>query len=102
MRNWRKTLENAFMAVSFAEAGEHETAAAMAGIKPNWAWAEKAAKAFENIFAAVSFAEAGCPETALGFLEGRNYRRRTQSLDVFLKDVGLQGVRFRYAVVSVA
>jgi hypothetical protein len=100
MRNWRKTLEKTFMAVSFAEAGEHQTAAALAGIKPNWDWVEKVSKAVENIFAAVTFAEADCPEAALGFIGPKASRRPQQSLEDFLKNVGLQGIQVRYAVVS--
>jgi len=102
MRNWKKTLENIFMAVSFAEAGEHQTAVALAGIKPNWDWAEKVSKAFENTFAAAAFAEADCPEAALDFIGNNDSRRPQQSLETFLKNVGLQGIQVRYAVVSMA
>jgi hypothetical protein len=99
MKKWRETLEKMFMAVSFAESGDHETAISLAGIRPSRTG--RLSKAFENVFAAAAFAEAGCPETALGFLGKIASRPGKQSLEIFLQDVGLHGIKVQYGFVTV-
>lgn len=98
MKNLRKSLEKMFMAVSFAEAGEHETAMSLSGIRKvrtdGWT------KAFDSVFAAAAFAEAGCPETALGLLGEAAPRTVKPSLEDFLESVGLCGVKVRYGFVT--
>ncbi|MFH1993970.1 MAG: hypothetical protein ABIK98_16440 [Pseudomonadota bacterium] len=101
MGKWMETIQKTFAAVSFAEAGEHDTAMEMAGIKPNWSKVSLLSKAWDNIFAAVTFAEAGCADRALEFVGAKTARRDVRSLEIFLKDVGLQGVRVRYGLAMV-
>jgi len=101
MKKWMETMGKTFAAASFAEAGEHDTALELAGLKPNWNIVNRLAKAWENIFAAVTFAEAGCVDRALELLGVKTARRDVQSLDIFLRDVGLQGVRVRYGLAMV-
>ena len=101
MKKWMETMEKTFAAASFAEAGEHETALELAGIKPNWSIVNRLSKAWENIFAAVTFAEAGCVDRALELLGAKPARRDVQSLEIFLRNVGLQGVRVRYGLAIV-
>ena len=100
MRKWLETLGKTFAAVSFAEAGEHDTAMEVAGIqyRSNWK-AHTLSKVFENVFAAVTYAEAGCPEMALEFIKNNAGQARAKSLKTFLENVGLQGVRVRYGLV---
>jgi hypothetical protein len=100
MKNWRKILEKMFMAMTFAEAGEHETAMAVAGIQPDPVRPGRWFKAVESTFVAVAFAEAGCPETALDFMAKPGLRPGEQSLYDFLRNVGLQGVQIRYGLVT--
>jgi hypothetical protein len=99
MKKLIETLEKVFMAVSFAEAGEHETAMSLAGIRPSRPG--RLLKALENIYAAAAFAEEGCPETALGFLGKGAPGPGKQSLESFLQNVGLYGVQVRYGFVTV-
>lgn len=101
MKKWMETMEKTFAAASFAEAGEHETALELAGIKPNWHIVNRLSKAWENIFAAVTFAESGCVDRALELLGVKTARRDVQSLEIFLRNVGLQGVRVRYGLAMV-
>lgn len=101
MKKWKETLEKMFMAVTFAEAGERETAVAVAGIEPDPGWAGRLFKAAENSFVAAAFAESGCPETALDFMSKVASRPGKQTLEGFLRNVGLQDVRIRYGLVTV-
>ena len=99
MKKWRKVLEDIFAAVSFAESGEYETARAMAGVQPGRA--AGLSGAVENVFAAAAFAEAGCRDTALNLMGKSPVRPERQPLQLFLENVGLQGVHVRYGLVTV-
>ncbi|MFC1834225.1 hypothetical protein ACFL2Q_05765 [Thermodesulfobacteriota bacterium] len=97
MSSWRKKFEACFTAAAFAEAGEHETAAELAGLERK----EKKERVrllqtINRTFAAAAFAEAGCHETAE---EISGVRRRGPT---FLEVVGLQGARVRYGLIPVA
>lgn len=101
MSNWKQLFERTFSAVSFAEVGEHATAMEIAGIKPARSRILEAfSAAKDRIFAAVTYAEAGHPEMALEFLEKGSGREKAQSLNSFLENVGLNGVRVRYVLVT--
>lgn len=55
----------------------------------------------ENTFAAAAMAEGG-PELAIEFLENREPQTEASpSLNSFLKDIGLQGIRVQYGVATV-
>jgi len=102
VKKWINKLEKTFAAVSFAEAGEHNTAIQMAGLKP---YGRKKMFDFstylDRIFAAVSFAEAGCPEIAQEFISKNIRPKDVKSIDAFLETVGLQGVRVSYGLAFV-
>lgn len=100
MKKFKEKLESIFMAVAFAEAGEHETAASMAGIEINQNPGVNWIETLQNSFAAAAFAEADCPETALEFMGHTDGKHRRAPLEIFLETVGLQGVRVRYGVVT--
>jgi hypothetical protein len=56
MKKWIKKLERAFVAISFAEMGEHHIAMEMSGIRP---WKKKnCLTLWDEIFIEVTFAEA--------------------------------------------
>ena len=94
MGSWRKDLEACFSAVAFAEAGEHEMAAEMAGLEPKETKERVGVlQTLERTFAAVAFAEAGCQETAME-ISGVGRRR-----PAFLEVVGLKGVPVRYGLM---
>lgn len=100
MKNWREKLERHFMAVAFAEAGEHESAISFAGIKPWRNRFSKFIRIFEDTFVAAAFAEADCPEPALDRIGRRDFGRTEPPLEIFLRTVGLQGIQVRYGIVT--
>ena len=82
------------MAITFAEAGEWETARQMmpaSGGRGVLAW-------LKNHFMAIAFAEEGLSEEALRLIE--NNSPSSRALAGFLETVGLQGVRLTYAVLA--
>jgi hypothetical protein len=89
--SWIEKLRMHFAAAAFAEEGEHEAAAQMAGLP-----ASKAAQSvgllhgFATTFAAAAFAEENCPEIAREILSGGVQKKS------FLELVGLKGVRVYY------
>ena len=105
--SWKDKINQIFTAVTFAEAGEHETALEMM----NQPATEKRSKnwldALNNIFTAATFAEADCHDMALDYL-GAQPAAKTQKVieyqPVKLKDfaaaVGLEGVQLRFGVVQ--
>lgn len=99
MKTWRDKLERMFMAVTYAEADEHQTAMSLAGIqarRPGRRWA-----IFEKTFSAAAFAEADCSDWALDFLGTDDSPKAKPSLEDFLHNVGLCGVKVRYGMVTV-
>jgi len=106
--SWKEKINRMFRAVTFAEAGEHDTALEMMDQASS---AEKTEKnwlnALNNIFTAVTFAEANCHDTAREYL-GELPAARTQKVfeyqPVKLKDfaatVGLEGVQLRFGLAQ--
>lgn len=95
-------LEKMFMAVTFAEAGDQNTAMRLAGINPaDMTGVRRFFKHLECCFAAAAFAEANCHE----FADPDHYLAEKPApkvrIHTFLKDVGLQNARVRYGVVMV-
>lgn len=81
------------MAVTFAEAGEWETARAMIpDARPN-----KVLGYLEKVFMAVAFAEEGMPEEAHRIMDSR---ARLRGMGDFLDAIGLRDVPVTYAVLS--
>jgi hypothetical protein len=58
-------------------------------------------KKLEKTFAAITFAEADCHDMAHEFLGTEISEEKTNSLETFLENIGLQGVRFSYVVARV-
>jgi len=86
--------KNWMMAITFAEAGEWETARQMmpaTGGTGVLAW-------LKNHFMAIAFAEEGLSDEALRLIEDK--RPSSQVFAGFLESVGLQGVRLTYAVLA--
>ena len=85
-------------AVTFAEAGEHETALGFLGEKPAWS----KSRSFSDLMAAITFAEADCADTARQFLGVETARKvrtgRTLSLGDFVSSVGLDGASFKFGL----
>ena len=81
------------VAVTFAEAGEWETARTMIPLPAKRRWSEF----LEKTFMAVAFAEEGMPEEALRLVgaEGRLPKRMTN----FLDSIGLRDVKMAYGVL---
>lgn len=100
MNRYLGNLEKTVMAAAFAEAGEHETARQIAGIRFSPPTAiRQILKNIEACFTAVAFAEENChqyadPSDYLPFKPACKVRIHT-----FLRDIGLQNVRVRYGVV---
>ena len=103
MKTWIRKLNNAFAAVAFAEAGEHETALRMMGRTPK----EPVKVGLTNMLNAITFAEAGEFDTARSFMGVTARRARTAAapgvtLNDFLATVGLQGHHYCFGVVNAA
>lgn len=64
MKGLRKRIEDWLTAVTFAEAGEHETALRFAGGKT----ARKKSASLDDLMTAITFAEAGLTDAAREFL----------------------------------
>lgn len=83
-------------AVTFAEAGEFETARQMmpvtqkAGNTLTW---------FDKVFMSVTFAEAGLQEEAIDIMKVKPVE--TSGAADFLETIGLKGVRITYGTMSV-
>lgn len=89
---------SSFAAVAYAEAGEHETAMAMAGVQPRKSpSASPMLNAFQRVFVAASFAEEGLHAEAVSYLESRPAPRDLDT-DYFLDSVGLQGIRVQFVL----
>ena len=82
------------VAVTFAEAGEWETARAMTPLPSKSKWAEF----FEGAFMAVAYAEEGMPEEALRQMGAR--QRPPRRLNTFLDSIGLHNVRTAYGIMQ--
>ncbi len=96
------TIERTFAAAAFAEAGEHETAMKMMGIRPAYEKVRKFCDYMANNFAAVGFAEADCHDEAIRIADSREVSiRKRDSLDTFLETVGLGQVRVCYGLARV-
>lgn len=89
------TNERSWMdAVTFAEAGEWETALAMAPVPTKSMWAAF----FEQTFMAVAFAEEGLHEEAQ-ILAGKK-RQTPKGIKNFLDSVGLRDARMTYGTLQ--
>ncbi len=98
----RQNIENTFAAVAFAEASEHETAMKMAGIKPVYEKVRNVINFIERSFAAVGFAEAGLHEEAIKMVNLQPVAATNkETLDSFLKTVGIGNVRVCYGLATV-
>ncbi len=102
MKKLIEKLEKIYMAAAFAEAGEHNTAAQIAGLDTT---GEKIRfnffQSLERVFNAITFAEAGCPEMAMESLKKEPVQTGKQSFETFLDAVGLKGVQFTYGLIKV-
>lgn len=82
------------MAITFAEAGEWETAREMLPATGR----KKEAGYLERAFMAVAFAEEGMPEEAVRIMD--NQPHHVPGLGDFLDAIGLRGVPVTYAVLA--
>ncbi len=101
----RQIFEQTYVAVAFAESGEHETAARFSSgvIAGDRLPVSAAAQAFVTHMAASAFAEAGEFASALAMVSGENKTNygHGRSLERFLEDVGLKGVRVCYGYARI-
>ena len=81
-------------AITFAEAGEWETARRMAPVSIR----SRAINQFQKIFMAAAFAEEGLHAEAITLAEGPNLQ--APSADDFLHSLGLGGIRMTYGVFA--
>lgn len=95
MKRIISNLEKWMNAVTFAEAGEWETACTMMPKPKN----NKTITEFEKLFMAVTFAEAGIHEEALRIM--KEPQPACFCMEDFFSAVGLNGVRVRYVVCNV-
>jgi len=81
-------------AITFAEAGEWQTALELIGVGGSG----RMNRMVEKHFTAAAFAEAGLHEEALEILDGR--MKPGKDINDFLVAIGLHDVRVTYAVLS--
>lgn len=88
------TFQKWMTAITFAEAGEWETAKNMmpASIR------SRAISGFQKIFMAAAFAEEGLHAEAITLAEAPNLQ--APSGDAFLRSLGLGGIRMTYGVFA--
>jgi len=94
MKNGKNNERNWMDAVTFAEAGEWETAISMTPLPTKSKWAQF----FEQIFMAVAFAEEGLHEEAL-LLAGMK-KQAPKRIESFLDSIGLRNVKMTYGVLQ--
>ena len=88
------TFQKWMTAITFAEAGEWETAKNMAPISIR----SRAINKFQKIFMAAAFAEEGLHAEAIRLAEYPSLQ--APNADDFLKSLGLGGVRMTYGVFA--
>jgi hypothetical protein len=101
MASLRTTFENTFAAAAFAEHGEHDTARDLAG-RPIRA-RRSLLETLRSTFAAVAFAEHGEHDTALALagIARPATTPHSQTLEQFMREVGLVGVPAYFGVAQV-
>jgi len=104
MRKWGQKIQNLFTAVTFAEAGEHQTALQMMGETPK---PETKRATVHDWLTAITFAEAGCHDLARDWLDPRLPPQaapipahRPITVQDFAASVGLQGINFRFGLAQ--
>ena len=107
--SWKEKINNIFTAVTFAEAGEHDTALEMMSHTTSQKRSKSWLHSLNNLFTAVTFAEADCHDTALEYLDQRPAAKTQKVFEyqpVKLKDfaatVGLDGVQLRFGLAQAA
>lgn len=88
------TFQKWMTAITFAEAGEWETATAMLPLTVR----SRAINQFQKIFMAAAFAEEGLHAEAIALAEGPALQ--APSADDFLCSLGLGGIRMTYGVFA--
>lgn len=82
-------------AITFAEAGEWETARTMMPLPTKSKWAEF----FELTFMAAAFAEEGMHEEAQLLLGAKRHAHAPKRIKFFLDSVGLRNVKMAYGIL---
>lgn len=88
------TFQKWMTAITFAEAGEWETAKTMMPVGVR----SKAISQFQKIFMAAAFAEEGLHDEAISLTEGLSLE--APKADDFLQSLGLGGIRMTYGVFA--
>lgn len=90
----KNTFQKWMTAITFAEAGEWDTAKNMMPISIR----SRAINKFQKIFMAAAFAEEGLHAEAVSLAESPNLQ--VPSADDFLQSLGLGGIRMTYGVFA--
>lgn len=93
MKNETNNERSWMAAVTFAEAGEWETARSLVPLPAKRKWVER----LEQIFMAVAFAEEGMHEEAKRLL---GMKQQPPRINNFLDSIGLRGVRMTYGILQ--
>ena len=88
------TFQKWMTAITFAEAGEWETAKNMAPVRSR----SRAINQFQKIFMAAAFAEEGLHAEAITLAEAPNLQ--APSGNDFIRSLGLGGIRMTYGVFA--
>lgn len=88
------TFQQWMTAITFAEAGEWESARLMTPVSIR----TRAINTFQKIFMAVAFAEEGLHSEAIGLAEGLSFQ--SPCANDFFQSLGLGGIRMTYGVYA--
>lgn len=96
MKKMNDTFSSWMNAITFAEAGEFDTARQM---MPAVQKKSSALTWFDRVFMSATFAEAGLPEEALKIMAATNEKPVESYVPAdFLEAIGLKGVRITYGI----
>jgi len=93
MKTERENERSWMVAVTFAEAGEWETARRMTPLPSKSRWSQF----WEQTFMAVAFAEEGMPEEAMRLVGAKE--QLPKRISTFLDSIGLRDVKMAYGIL---
>ena len=108
MASWKDKMDNIFMAITYAEANDHESARKLINAKSSTPLAKLSLlQKIEKIMTAITFAEGNCHDYAREVMNPGTAEKFVPSIEPekkpsFNEVVGLAGIRIWYGTAEVA